>query len=97
MGKHYHQHRLNRVVTRSFSNIHMVESFGTDNYRFNQVEDSEFFGGQGQNPGEMHSHFGGKAKRGGVGGKNSKSKNFKEQKNANKRRFEKIEREENRA
>jgi hypothetical protein len=35
----------------------------------------------------------GKAKRGGVGGKGSKSSNFKECKNANKRRFEKGERE----
>ena len=74
----------------------MVEStYGTENYKFNQVDDSEFFGGQGQNPGEMHSHFGGKQKRGGVGG--AKSRNFKEQKNANKRRFEKKEREQKKA
>ena len=42
----------------------------------------------------MQGHYSGKEKRGGVGGKNSKSNNFKEAKNANKRRFEKHQREE---
>ena len=41
----------------------------------------------------MHGKYSGKAKRGGVGGKSSKSNNFKEQKNANKRRNEKWQRE----
>ena len=34
-------------------------------------EDRAFFGGYGE--GEMHSKYGGKVKRGGIGGKNAKS------------------------
>ena len=87
--------RINRRVDitniTSSSNSKMVESFGTENYKYNHVDESEFSVG---NPGDMHGHYSGKQHRGGVGGKNSKSNNFKEQKNANKRRNEKRQREE---
>ena len=73
----------------------MVEStFGTEDYQYNKINADEFFhGGDGGGEGEMHSHYTGKSKRSGVGGKASKSHNFKECKNANKRRHEKNERE----
>ena len=73
------------------SNSKMVESFGTENYKFNKIDESEFSMG---NPGDMQGHYSGKERRGGVGGKNSKSNNFKEQKNAKKRANEKRQREE---
>lgn len=71
----------------------MVESFGTENYKFNDINTNEYtsnFGGAG----DMHGHYSGKQKRDGVGGKNSKSNNYKEEKNRKKRANEKIEREE---
>ena len=72
----------------------MVEStYGTENFKYNEVKAEEFFNTDGGGAGEMHSHYTGKSKHGGVGGKASKSHNFKESKNANKRRFEKNERE----
>ena len=52
--------------------------------------DDQYFTSYGE--GEMHSKYGGKVKRGGVGGKDSKSMNFKQQKNANKRRIAKQQR-----
>ena len=55
---------------------------------FNRVDASEYPGGGGDGPLVM-----GKQKRGGVGGKGSKSHDFKEAKNANIRRNAKIERE----
>ena len=71
----------------------MVEStYGTANYKYNEVKAEEFFN-TGGGAGDMHSHNAGKSNHGGVGGKGSKSHNFKECKNANKRRFEKKERE----
>ena len=70
----------------------MVESkFGTEEYKFNAIDPSERDVGGTEN---MHGHGGGKQHRAGVGGKGSKSHNFKEMKNANKRRFEKHQREE---
>ena len=71
----------------------MVEStYGTENFKYNEIKEDDFFnrGGDGGGEGEMHSHYTGKGKRGGVGGKESKSHNFKEAKNANKRRNEKT-------
>ena len=67
----------------------MVESFGTEKFKYNGVDESEYGGGGGG----ASDIPGGKAKRGGVGGRGSKSNNHKEAKNANKRRFEKRERE----
>ena len=66
----------------------MVESFGTENYKFNNIDANEYqsnFGGAG----DMHGHYSGKQKRDGVGGKSSKSNNFKEEKNRKKRANEK--------
>ena len=63
--------------------------FGTEDFQYNGIDDSEYNGGAAG--GSLHA--GGKQKRGGVGGKASKSHNFKENKNANKRRNEKFARE----
>ena len=55
----------------------MVEStYGTENYKFNdiQMQDNDFFG----NSSQQTSHCTGKERHGGVGGKGSKSNNFKE-------------------
>ena len=62
---------------------------GTEDYQFNGIDANEYNGGA------AGASFipGGKQKRGGVGGKGSKSHNFKENKNANKRRNEKFARE----
>ena len=58
----------------------MVEStFGTEDFQYNKIDKDEFFkGADGGGEGEMHSHYTGKARHGGVGGKGSKSNNFKE-------------------
>ena len=71
----------------------MVESFRTDNYKFNQIDASEYVSNQG-GAGDMTGHYNGKVRRDGVGGKGSKSNNFKEEKNRKKRANQKIEREE---
>ena len=52
-----------------------------------------YYNDHGESGSVMDSKFGGKQKHGGAGGKSSKSTNFKECKNANKRRNEKNERE----
>ena len=67
----------------------MVEKFGTEGYKFNAPDDSGYQGGGG----DEGTFGGGKSRHGGVGGRGSKSNNHKEAKNANKRRFEKNERE----
>ena len=67
--------------------------FGTEDYKFNAVDESEYGGGAAGNDFAP----GGKERRGGVGGKGSKSHNFKENKNANKRRNEKKQREADKA
>lgn len=69
----------------------MVQAFGKDGFKYNNIDDSEYPGGA-QGSGFV---AGGKEKRGGVGGKGSKSHNSKEMKKANMRRNEKREREEN--
>ena len=69
----------------------MVESkFGSEDFKFNAIDPNERDGGTEG----MSARGGGKQHHKGVGGRASKSNNFKEQKNANKRRFEKHQREE---
>ncbi len=70
----------------------MVEKFGTADYVPNGVSNDEF---EAQFSALMAVSS--KQKRGGVGGKGSKSHNFLESKNANRRRNEKNEREEAKA
>ena len=48
----------------------MVSKYGTDSYKFNAVDESEFGSGGGNDSIPM-----GKEKRGGVGGRGSKSHN----------------------
>lgn len=68
----------------------MVSKYGSEDYKFNHISAAEYGDGDGGDAmGAM-----GKAKRGGVGGRGSKSNNHKEAKVANKRRFEKHQREE---
>ena len=66
--------------------------FGTEDFQYNGIDESDY-----QGPSVGDTKFGGKEKRGGVGGKGSKSHNFKENKNANKRRNEKKQREADKA
>ena len=81
MGKSI-QRKNSVIITRSQTNTTMLEEVKEINKEIGG--DQQFFSTYGD--GEMHSKFGGKVKRGGVGGKSSKSMNFKQQKNANKRR-----------
>ena len=70
----------------NFKSVVMVESkWGTEGYQFNAIDPNERDNGTEN----MHGHGGGKVRHSGVGGRASKSNNFKEAKNANKRRFEK--------
>ena len=66
----------------------MVEKFGTADYKPNQLSEAHM---QREVDSFMSQFV--KPKHGGCGGKASKSHNFKEMKNANKRRNEKYERE----
>ena len=67
----------------------MVEAYGTSDYKYNAIDESQYSGAPSY---DMHAS--GKERRGGVGGKGSKSTNFKECKNANIRRNQKKQREE---
>ena len=81
------QSQTSSIITRQQSNVSMVSStYGTENFKYNEVKAEEFFNTDGGGEGEMQSHYTGKTKHGGVGGKASKSHNFKECKNANIRR-----------
>ena len=68
----------------------MVESYGKEGYKYNAIDANDFNAGGG---GDSYQPAG-KAKRGGVGGRATKSNNYKEAKKANIRRNEKREREE---
>ena len=83
MGKSI-QRQSSTIITRSQTNTTMLEEVKEIN---NEIGGNQYFSTYGE--GEMQSKFGGKVRRGGVGGKNSKSMNFKQQKNANKRRIAK--------
>ena len=63
-----------------------ANQFGSEGFKVDHIDVNDF------NPSAFLPV--GKEKRGGVGGKGSKSNNFKEAKNANRRRNEKREREE---
>ena len=58
MVKSYQRQRSS-IITRSVSNVTMVEStFGTENYKYNDIGADDFFGSSGQ--GDMHGHGSGK-------------------------------------
>jgi len=69
----------------------MVSAYGKDGFVVNGISENDYNGGGGGDSGFV---AGGKTKHGGVGGKASKSHNAKEMKVANRRRNEKLEREE---
>lgn len=57
----------------------MVQAYGKEGFKFNQIDVSEY----GQGGGNDGPIGGGKEKRGGVGGRGSKSNNHKEAAKAN--------------
>ena len=65
----------------------MVQAYGKDGFVYNGVNETEYAGAA--SGGDVGFVASGKAKRGGVGGRGTKSNNHKEAKVANRRRFEK--------
>ena len=90
-----------RVMTRSQSNVSMMSttpktSVNNSSLSTNKLEQiyeqpEDYFSGA-FGAGEMVSKFGGKFRRGGVGGTGAKTKNFTESAKANKRRAQKYDR-----
>ena len=70
--------------------VEKTNNYGTEEYKGNTVDETDYNANMDAFVANLCQ---GKAKRGGVGGKGSKSNIFKEMKNANKRRNEKNERE----
>ena len=68
-----------------------AKKFGSDDFVFNGIEESEF----SQQSGAGFAM--GKERRGGVGGRGSKGHNFREAKVANRKRAEKFARDEQKA
>ena len=87
--------RLNSgVMTRQQSNVSMMSSSPRKACGTNLepiAETGDYFSGA-FGAGEMASKFGGKVRRGGVGAKAGKTRNYKVSEKANKRRAEKYDR-----
>ena len=89
-----------RVMTRSQSNVSMMSStprlMTNSSISANKMEQiceqpEDYFSGA-FGAGEMVSKFGGKVRRGGVGGSGTKTKNYTVSAKANKRRAQKYDR-----